>query len=87
MLHVEVNCQCDSTAANNTIIGTNRETAFIVERDWRFYLNADNPAPCNGTINSWRYCFYNPDRISNRHEYKTTFAVYRAVGTDYQKVM
>ena len=83
---MEVNCQCDSTVAYN-IIGTNNERNFTPVRYWRFYLNTADPAPCNGTINSWRYCFYNPGSINNGHEYKTTFAVYREVGTDYQKVM
>ena len=85
MFHVEVNCQCDSTASNN-IIGTNDELAYTAERDKRFYLNVANPAPCNGRINSWRYCLYNPGNIDNNREYKTTFAVYREVGTGYQKV-
>ena len=87
MLHVELNCQCDSIAPNNIIIGTNNETAFIPERDERFYLNVADPAPCNGIINGWRYCIYNPDDIENYRYYITTFAVYRAVGTGYQKVM
>ena len=84
-VHVEVNCQCDSTAPNN-FIGTNNERGFTAERDQRFYLNAANPAPCNGTVNRWRYCIYNPGDIRNWRYYKTTFAVYRAVGTDYQRV-
>ena len=62
-----------STAANN-IIGTNNERNFTPVRYWRFYLNTADPAPCNGTINSWRYWFYNPGSINklNGHEYKTT---------------
>ena len=81
---MEVNCQCIAP------IGTNSETAFTAERNRRFYLNTAHPAPCNGTINSWRYCFYNPNRINNNRFYNTTFAVYRAVGTGdsarYQRV-
>ena len=73
-----MNCQC--------IVGTNIETAFTVERYERFYLNTAHPAPCNGTINSWRYCFYNPGNIGDNYIYKTTFAIYRAVDTGYQRV-
>ena len=87
MLQVEVNCQCTARAP---IIGTNNETAFTVARNRRLYLNSANPAPCNGTINGWRYCFYNPGTINNNRNYITTFAVYRVFGTGgsarYQKV-
>ena len=83
---MEVNCQCASAAPNNSIIGTNNERGFTAERDGRFYLNTDDPAPCNGTINGWRYCFYNPGSIRNHFDYRATFAVYRAVGKDYQRV-
>lgn len=68
------------------IVGTNNERAFTVERDERFYLNTAHPAPCDGTINSWRYCFYNPGGIRDDRIYSTTFAIYRAVDTGYQRV-
>ena len=48
-------------------------------------MNTAAPAPCNGTINGWRYCFYNPGDIRNDHTYITTFAAYRATDTDYQQ--
>ena len=80
---MEVNCQCASAAP---IIGTNNERGFTAGRRRRFYLNTDDPAPCNGTINGWRYCFYNPYRIRNNFDYRATFAVYRADGIDYQRV-
>ena len=86
VFQVEVNCQCASAALNNSIIGTNNERGFTAERDRTFYLNTDDPAPCNGTINGWRYCFYNPDSIRSIFDYRATFAVYRADGTDYQRV-
>ena len=76
IFHVEVNCQCTAP------VGTNNEIAFTAERKESFYLNTAHPAPCNGTINSWRYCFYNPSTsIYNNRIYSTSFAVYRAVGT------
>jgi hypothetical protein len=84
VFHVEVNCQCTNTAP--LIFGTNDETAYTAERDERFYLNTADPAPCNGTVNGWRYCFYNPNDVRNQRTYSTTFAVYRAVGTGYEIV-
>ena len=68
------------------IIGTNSETAYTADRNTSFYLNTADPAPCNGTINKWRYCFYNPDNIANGRTYITTFAAYRATATGYQRV-
>ena len=80
---MEVNCQC-------TQIGSRNEEPFIAESDHGLYLNTADPAPCNGIINGWRYCFYNPTSITNSHIYSTSFAVYRAVGTEdivhYQRV-
>ena len=81
---MEVNCQCTSTAP--IILGTNDETPYTADRSMRLYLNTAAPAPCNGTINGWRYCFYNPDNVNDNQDYKTTFAVYRAVGMGYQRV-
>ena len=80
---MDVNCLCNEHEA---VIGTNDERAYTAERDRRFYLNTADPAPCNGTINGWRYCIYNPDSINNNHDYKITFAVYRATNTGYQLV-
>ena len=68
------------------IIGTSNETAYNAARGRRFYLNTAAPAPCNGTINGWRYCFYNPSDIRNDRTYITTFAAYRATATGYQRV-
>ena len=86
VFHVEVNCQCTSTAP--IILGTNDETAYTADRSRRFYLNTAAPAPCNGTINGWRYCFYNPRArdLEDGRTYSTTFAAYRATDTGYQRV-
>ena len=81
---MEVNCQCPSTAP--IILGTNDETPYTADRSMRFYLNTADPAPCNGTINGWRYCFYNPGNIVNDRTYITTFAAYRTIATGYQRV-
>ena len=83
VLHVEVNCQCTAQAP---IVGTNRERADTADTGTRFYLNTAAPAPCNGTINGWRYCFYKPSDIRNDRTYITTFAAYRATVTGYQRV-
>ena len=68
------------------IIGTNSEIAYTADRSAKFYLNTAAPAPCKGTINKWRYCFYNPGNIVNGRTYTTTFAAYRATDTGYQRV-
>ena len=61
-------------------IGTNNETAFPVVTMSGFYLNTAAPAPCRGTITSWRYCYYKPETPSNvndTHRFVSRFAVYR----------
>ena len=87
VLHVKVNCQCTAQAA---VIGTNSDRAYTAERGRRFYLNTADPAPCSGTINGWRYCFYNPGNIRDNRIYNATFGVYRAVSignsVHYQRV-
>ena len=72
--HREVICdQCPGK------IGTNNETSFSAERNEQFYLNTAAPAPCNGTVTSWRYCYYKPglDMIMNDHKFISFVAVYR----------
>ena len=71
---MEMNCQVC------TPIGTNNQRRFTAVRDSRFYLNTAHPAPCGGTINRWRYCYYRPSNTNDR-DYRATFAVYRIVGT------
>ena len=83
VLHVKVNSLRTEQAP---IIGTDDETVYTAERGRRFYLNTAAPAPCNGTINGWRYCFYNPGNIRNGRTYIATFAAYRTTDTGYQRV-
>ena len=45
--------------------------------DQRFYLNVNNPAPCNGSVQSWRVCYYGPGSTRDRRFYWTIYAVYR----------
>jgi hypothetical protein len=81
-----MNCQCTEHCEQTPIIGTYDERYYTAERSERFYLNTADPAPCNGTINGWRYCFYNPSIIRNSRIYSTAFAVYRSVDTGYQRI-
>ena len=56
------------------VIGTNEEER-TVRRDHNFYLNTQNPAPCNGNITSFQFCNY---RGTQREDfYESTFAIYR----------
>ena len=47
-----------------------------------FYLNTANPAPCGGTITSWRVCYYEPDNAEDYQNFRATYAVYRRRSSD-----
>ncbi len=56
-------------------IGTNAQE-FTESREQKFFLNTQDPAPCDGTIDQFEYCYYRTDQIfTARHLF--TFAVYR----------
>ena len=55
-------------------IGTNAQE-FTESREQNFFLNTQDPAPCDGTIDQFEYCYYLTDQVSARHLF--TFAVYR----------
>ena len=57
------------------IIGNNVEQSFTREGDRRFFLNTQDPAECNGTVNGFQYCYY--PRSSDAVSYAFTFAVFR----------
>ena len=57
-------------------IGRVDEIALATRRDQMFYLNTVNPAPCNGSITSWRVCYYGPN-IVEFSSYWATYALYR----------
>ena len=62
------------------LIGSNAtERASTPSRAQLFYLNVANPAPCTGSITSWRVCYYGPDDIPSNSlvNYWATYAVYR----------
>ena len=51
--------------------------------DRRLFLNFESPAQCNGTVTSWRYCYYydddddNIEDHANSQQYGAKFLVYR----------
>ena len=56
------------------VIGTNEEERTVI-RDHNFYLNTQNPAPCDGTITSFQFCNYRSTQFADFYE--STFAIYR----------
>ena len=57
------------------IIGNNVEQSFDRDSELRFFLNTQDPAQCNGTVNGFQYCYYR--HFSTAVSYAFTFAVYR----------
>ena len=78
-------------SAQNTCgsIGSSDKRELNGRTDRRFYLDANNPATCTGTVTNWRVCFYGPDNL-RMGSYWATYAVYRRVGSGgnerYQRV-
>ena len=49
----------------------------------RFYLNTARPAPCNGTITHFGYCYYGrQDDIDERETYQALVSVYRPMAAE-----
>ncbi len=65
-----VSGQCDVGVGATLSTGTTPRTSNA------FYLNSARPVTCNGTINSFSYCYYRPSR-RQFDDYLATFAVYR----------
>ena len=57
------------------IIGNNVEQSFVRDSNRRFFLNTQDPAQCNGTVNGFQYCYY--PRSSDAVSFAFTFAVFR----------
>ena len=57
------------------VIGNNVEQSFDWDSDREFFLNTQDPAQCNGTVNGFQYCYYRHSRSAV--SYAFTFAVYR----------
>ena len=70
-----------SLAQQGSIGSRNSETAATPSRVQLFYLDTANPATCSGTITRWRVCYYGPDAVNSSGSYRTTYAVYRRMGS------
>ena len=65
-------------------IGNSNENVLATDRSRRFYLDTANPAPCTGSITSWRVCYYGPNQTLDEEDhfsYWATYAVYRKIGS------
>ena len=65
-------------------VGDSSEEELTASRTHGLYLNTQDPAPCNGTVDRFRYCFYNTLQSASRYEF--TFAVFRELGNSYRTV-
>ena len=72
--------QCRGPIGSN-----NAETVSTPSSTQLFYLNTANPAPCTGSVMSWRVCYYGPDASAINSislvNYWATYAVYRGMGS------
>ena len=48
---------------------------FDIDTAHGFYLNTQDPSPCNGTVSGFQYCYYRSSSLAARYEF--TFAVFR----------
>ena len=70
-----------------SIIGSNVSTPTDDANMNRLYLNTARPAPCNGTIRQFGYCYYGNDN-NNERTYQVLVSIYRPVaGNDYINIM
>ena len=65
-------------------IGASSEEELTASRNHGLYLNTQDPAPCNGTVDRFRYCFYNT--LQSASLYQFTFAVFRETSNSYRAV-
>ena len=66
-----------------SIIGTNVLIPMQVSSQDRFYLNTARPAPCNGTITHFGYCYYGRQGdINERETYQALVSVYRPMAAE-----
>ena len=61
-------------------IGNSDQRELNGRSDRRFFLDANNPATCTGTVTSWRVCYYGPNDV-RMGSYWATYAVYRRMGS------
>lgn len=57
------------------VVGTSEEEERTANTVYEFYLNTQDAAPCNGTLHTFRFCYYHPTRGSS--SFLSTFAIYR----------
>ena len=71
------------------LLGSDVKTRFSQSSRERLFMNFGAPAQCNGTVTSWRYCYYNVNSDDDCDEgddsddsvsYRSVFLVYRKVG-------
>ena len=69
-----------------SIIGNNLSTPTDESSRERLYLNIARPAPCNGTIRQFGYCYYGRDD-DDRDAYQVLLSIYRLVaGNSYTSI-
>ena len=58
------------------VFGTNRQPTSRSTQE-RLFMNFDAPSQCNGTVTSWNYCYYRPNRRADDDILGVKFLVYR----------
>ncbi len=76
-------CQTD---CEDTVIGNNDENKYTEATVSMIYLNLNNPAQCNGTVSSYRYCHYGTSQSGNSVQFNAILAVFRKVDNTYRPV-
>ena len=61
-------------------IGSSDQRELRGRSDRGFFLDANNPATCTGTVMSWRVCYYGSNNVRTG-SYWATYAVYRRMGS------
>ena len=59
MIYFNIGRFTDAQGSSCPLLGSNIQTAFSQSNRERLFLNFGAPAQCNGTVTSWRYCYYN----------------------------
>lgn len=65
------------------LLGSKIEQPVSQSSRERLFMNFGAPAQCNGTVTSWRYCYYNrypDDECDDAESYRSVFLVYRKFG-------
>ena len=73
------------TAQSCTLFGNTDRMEHSQSSAKGLFLDLQNPAPCNGTVTAWNYCFYRIESASDIN-YIVDFVVYQRMGSNYQLV-